>query len=373
MKIKLIGAALVAAATFAGCSKPDTVAEPAAGVAEEPAKDPNEVVLSVNGNELTRGKIDADVATIVAAQGDKIPAEQLTYAKRMFANQIAQGFLYNTILVAKATELGYEITDDDVKERETEFLKATAGQPDAPKSIEEAAEKSPLGKERTLAEFRNGILIDKMIKGEAISKNAKDYTAEAQKIVDDIKAENEKAAGGDEEALKKINELKAILDGVAEEEKAGKFAELAKEHSACPSSSKGGDLGEFTHGQMVKEFDEVAFSLPVGQISDPVKTQFGYHLVMTTGKTEATEATDDKPAAPEKVRASHILVKVPQTREVPDIDTVVAGLKRNDERKIVNDYVMSLVRAAKIEAADDFKQLLPPPEEPETVPVDSAE
>ncbi|MBP5285535.1 MAG: peptidyl-prolyl cis-trans isomerase [Kiritimatiellae bacterium] len=212
-----------------------------------------------------------------------------------------------------------------------------------------------------------------MIKGEAISKNAKDYTAEAQKIVDDIKAENEKAAGGDEEALKKINELKAILDGVAEEEKAGKFAELAKEHSACPSSSKGGDLGEFTHGQMVKEFDEVAFSLPVGQISDPVKTQFGYHLVMTTGKTEATEATDDKPAAPEKVRASHILVKVPQTREVPDIDTVVAGLKRNDERKIVNDYVMSLVRAAKIEAADDFKQLLPPPEEPETVPVDSAE
>jgi peptidyl-prolyl cis-trans isomerase C len=58
------------------------------------------------------------------------------------------------------------------------------------------------------------------------------------------------------------------------------FADLAKEHSSCPSGQAGGSLGEFSAGQMVPEFDAVIFSdLPIGQVSDPVKTQFGYHLI----------------------------------------------------------------------------------------------
>jgi peptidyl-prolyl cis-trans isomerase C len=61
---------------------------------------------------------------------------------------------------------------------------------------------------------------------------------------------------------------------------AGKsFEELAKEHSLCPSGKEGGDLGEFGRGQMVASFEEAAFALGVGEVSKPVRTQFGYHLI----------------------------------------------------------------------------------------------
>ena len=64
------------------------------------------------------------------------------------------------------------------------------------------------------------------------------------------------------------------------------FAEVAREHSSCPSSSKGGDLGEFGPGQMVKEFDSVVFSAAMNEVQGPVKTQFGYHLLKVTSRTD---------------------------------------------------------------------------------------
>jgi peptidyl-prolyl cis-trans isomerase C len=64
------------------------------------------------------------------------------------------------------------------------------------------------------------------------------------------------------------------------------FADLAKTHSTCPSGAQGGALGTFSPGQMVKEFDEVVFSAPVGEVQGPVKTQFGYHLVEVTQRVD---------------------------------------------------------------------------------------
>ena len=65
-----------------------------------------------------------------------------------------------------------------------------------------------------------------------------------------------------------------------------KFEQLAKDFSKCPSGKQGGSLGEFGKGMMVEEFEKAAFDLEVDQVSGPVKTQFGYHLVEVTARTE---------------------------------------------------------------------------------------
>lgn len=67
------------------------------------------------------------------------------------------------------------------------------------------------------------------------------------------------------------------------------FADAAKANSTCPSAEKGGALGQFTKGQMVPEFESAAFAMNVGDVSEPIKTQFGYHLIHLTAKNESTE------------------------------------------------------------------------------------
>lgn len=83
-----------------------------------------------------------------------------------------------------------------------------------------------------------------------------------------------------EEEAKEISEK--IKDGMS-------FEDAAKEFSTCPSNERGGDLGEFTRGQMVPEFEEVAFSMEDGEISDLVKTQFGYHIIKLAHRTKEEE------------------------------------------------------------------------------------
>ncbi len=74
---------------------------------------------------------------------------------------------------------------------------------------------------------------------------------------------------------KLAEDLKARLD------KGEDFAALAKKFSTCPSKKKGGDLGEFFKGDMVKAFDDVVFKRPIRKVHGPIKTQFGFHLIKT--------------------------------------------------------------------------------------------
>ena len=79
-----------------------------------------------------------------------------------------------------------------------------------------------------------------------------------------------------EHALKEIEDIKAAIDDGAD------FAEQAREHSDCPSSRSGGDLGNFGRGQMVAPFEDAAFALGIDELSGPVETEFGYHLILRT-------------------------------------------------------------------------------------------
>ena len=80
-----------------------------------------------------------------------------------------------------------------------------------------------------------------------------------------------------QEADQQIRTLKSQIDAGAD------FADLARQHSDCPSRSRGGDLGAFGRGQMVKAFEDTTYALPVGGTSGVVETQFGYHIIRRTG------------------------------------------------------------------------------------------
>jgi parvulin-like peptidyl-prolyl isomerase len=140
----------------------------------------------------------------------------------------------------------------------------------------------------------------------------------------------------DEKAKAKIEELKKELDATAAEKKAEKFAELAKANSACPSGAKGGDLGAFGRGQMVPEFDKAVFEMKVGEISAPVKTQFGYHLIM---KTKDVAATTPPP--------------------MPSKEEVLTYVKQNRNREAIAKFMKNILTKSKIEVIDEFKDILP--------------
>lgn len=82
------------------------------------------------------------------------------------------------------------------------------------------------------------------------------------------------------ETEEKCLDLKKQIDEGAD------FGTIAQEHSKCPSGRSGGDLGEFSQGQMVPEFDKVVFSGDLNKVLGPVKTQFGYHLIEVTNRSE---------------------------------------------------------------------------------------
>jgi peptidyl-prolyl cis-trans isomerase C len=133
---------------------------------------------------------------------------------------------------------------------------------------------------------------------------------------------------------------------VAEELKKGAdFAELAKKKSKDPGASDGGDLGFFTKDQMVPEFSTVAFAMEPGKISDPVKSQFGWHIIKVEEK---------------------------RNRQAPPFEQVKAQIETYVTRKAQADYVAKLRETAKVERMDKAEDAAKPEAKPEAAKPEAA-
>jgi peptidyl-prolyl cis-trans isomerase C len=171
---------------------------------------------------------------------------------------------------------------------------------------------------KRLAFTRNRLLMDSLLaaKGKAATTDT-----EMKKVYEDAS----KQISGEQEVharhilVETEDEAKAVK---AELDKGADFAELAKKKSKDPGASDGGDLGFFTKDQMVPEFSEVAFKLEPGKISDPVKSQFGWHIIKVEEK---------------------------RNRKAPDFAQVKAQIETYVTRKAQADYVGKLRESAKIE------------------------
>jgi peptidyl-prolyl cis-trans isomerase C len=191
--------------------------------------------------------------------------------------------------------------------------------------VAQAAEKKKLGDsenfKRRLAFLRNKLLSEALLDEDAKSAVTDDAM---RKIYD----EAAKKMGGEQEVharhilVESEDEAKAVL---AELQKGADFAELAKQKSKDPGGAQGGDLGYFTKDQMVPEFAEVAFKLEPGKLSDPVKSQFGWHIIKV----------EDKRARP-----------------VPEFDKVKDQIQAFLVRKAQTETVTKLRAEGKIERLD---------------------
>ena len=205
------------------------------------------------------------------------------------------------LLQREAAAKGVAVTDADVDAFFKEKLPPSM-------TLEQVAEQQGV----TVADIREqvsvGLTIEKYLEA-VVADLATATDDEAKAEYDKIAAENPNAfkkpetvqashilvkveKGADDAtkaaARQKIDELRQkIVDGAD-------FAEVAKENSDCPSGRRGGDLGSFGRGQMVKPFEEAAFTQPVGELGPVVETDFGFHIIKVTDRSEAGERTFDE-------------------------------------------------------------------------------
>src|SRR5213080_4312595 len=244
------------------------------------AEDANPVLAKVNGSEIRQ----SDVALAEEELGPSLA--QMDPATK---KDNVLSFLIDMKIVAKAAE-------DKKVENSEEFKKR-------------------------LAFTRSRLLMDSLLANEGKAAT----TDDAMKKVYD---EASKQIAGEQEVharhilVETEDEAKAVK---AELDKGADFAELAKKKSKDPGSADGGDLGFFTKEQMVPEFSAVAFALEPGKISDPVKSQFGWHIIKVEEK---------------------------RNRKAPDFDQVKAQIETYVTRKAQADYVAKLRQAAKVERLD---------------------
>ncbi|MGG1573149.1 peptidylprolyl isomerase [Fictibacillus sp. NRS-1165] len=237
--------------------------------------------------------------------GDITKDEFYNELKAQYGNQVLKQMVDNKLL-----EKEYKVTNKEI-DKEIANIKKQLGGED---QFKQALQQNGIKNEKDLRKLVKTQLLNK----KAATDGVKVTDAEMKKVFNEKYKEEVKASHILVDDKKTADEVKAKLD------KGEDFAKLAEKYSKDPGSkSKGGDLGFFGKGQMVPEFDKVAFKLKPGQVSDPVKSQFGYHIIKVVDKK--TNKFEDK--------KKQISEELKQQKAKPT-DEVITKLQKDADIKI---------------------------------------
>jgi len=257
------------------------------------------VLVTVNGKSLTSSMAQAMGRQIAARQG--VPPQMvddfLAQAGAQLEEQAVTQFVSQTLVEAEAAKSEIQIAPEEIDAvvaRLTETLpegttieQALAAQGMSLEQLREDVKKNE--QIRMLYEARTVLetpVTDEQAKA-FYDSNPDSFATKESADASHILTACDEAA--DAEAQTKA---KAEADAIKKQlDEGASFAELAKEKSTCSSAANGGSLGTFERGSMVPEFEEAAFSQPIDEIGPVVKTKFGYHIILVTGRKEAGTRT----------------------------------------------------------------------------------
>lgn len=261
------------------------------------------VAVTVNGVDITEGRIEAEVKPQLekmAAQLSPAFAEQ--YEKQL-RQQVIERMVIEKLLDQKVKEAGITVAEEEVIGRITDM--ASKQQP--PLSLEDfKALIEAYGKsfDDVKQRIKKGLGYEKFMQAQwageinVTEDDVKKYYDENAKEMEQVKASHILVEPDSTDPNIDPNEAKAKAREKAEAllkqiKNGADFAELAKADSDCPSAAKGGDLGFFDKGRMAPPFENAAFKLKTGQISDIVETQFGFHIIKVTDRKDTFEQFKD--------------------------------------------------------------------------------
>jgi len=283
----------------------------------------------VNGSVITQRAFDQEV-TVLRAQieqsGQKIEDKQIDEFKKHVMNQLVS----TELLYQDSKEKGIKISDEQLATYLADVMKRFPSEEEFKKGLSEmnmteAEMKIKLRKSLAIQEL---VTKHVALETEVTDDEAKafyDMRQELFQVPESVKASHIliKVATGatqpeKEAAMTKIKELQEKVKNGED------FAELAKKNSECPSAPNGGDLGFFSKGQMVKPFEDAAFALAPGDVSDIVETQFGYHLIKAVERKKNDVIAFD--TAKEKIKKNLSKEKTKQKIDA-HIDVLMAKAK----------------------------------------------
>ena len=243
------------------------------------------VAVEVDGARLTTKQLEMEMQQKLSALKGQIPPESLEQAKMEIRRSLVDEFVVRTLLNNEVVQRKIAATDKEV----TEVLDSMKSQLPSGVTMDELLKKNKIDTVKMRDEISLKIRINKLILqelGGKVSIGDKEVVQFYDKNKDKFKKPETVHARhiliattpGDSEKIKadkkiRANDLrKRLLDGAD-------FADLAKKNSDCPSKDAGGDLGSFSRGQMVKPFEDAAFSQEINAIGPVVETDFGFHII----------------------------------------------------------------------------------------------